>query len=100
MPRKTNRLRDWLFGSPTKRLLLATVLADPTGRWTKASLARETEAHEKGGLDEHLLALVQLGVLAREGRQYELAVENPLVDPLRQVLATLERVPDEALDRP
>jgi hypothetical protein len=100
MPRKTNRLRDWLFGSPTKRLLLHAVVRQPARRWTKSALAREADAHAKGGLDEHLLALVQLGVLVRADASYELSPESDLVGPLSSLLDALEAIPDDDLARP
>jgi hypothetical protein len=101
MPRPSNRLRDWLFGSPRKRLLLETLLRGSQRRWTKRALCQAVGAHEKGGLDEHLVALVQLGVLsASTERGFELSGESELLDPLRDLLGALDRVPDADLERP
>jgi hypothetical protein len=101
MPKSRARLRDWVFGSTGKRKLLAAVLAEPERRWSKQALADAAGVHRKGGVDGHVLALRQLGLLRRrQGGRWVLVADSELVEPLQRLLEALQRLPDRTLDRP
>lgn len=89
-----------MFGAGGKRRLVASVLTAPDRRWTEAQLARAAGLHSKGSVDEHVAAMVQLGLLARDGLTLRLVGDSPLADPLRQLLGVLDQLPDEPIDRP
>jgi hypothetical protein len=89
-----------LFGTRAKRHLLTALLEDPHHAWTKADLARRAGVHTKGGVDEHLSALAQLGLVARRrDRRWIANIDHPLVGPLVPVLRILNAFPDEELRR-
>jgi hypothetical protein len=94
------RLRDWLFGAGGKRRLLEAALANPGRTWTQAELARASDVHAKGSVDEHVRALVQLGLLNEVNGRFRLAQRHPLVKPLGSVLAALSSIQDAELERP
>jgi DNA-binding IclR family transcriptional regulator len=104
-------LPDWLFGSPNrKRLLELLLLAEEQARaWRQAEIAKALGAHPKGSVDEHLHALVQLGLLERlEGPpRFRLVAAQELPTHLRHVrrglrliLLGLQDVPDDPVARP
>jgi hypothetical protein len=100
MPKPKLRLRDWLFGAGGKRRLLEALLAEEGRTWTEAELGRAAHLHAKGSVDVHVKALVQLGVLRKEGRHYMLVGGHPLVAPLRMLLAVMGTFDDAELERP
>jgi len=100
VPRSEVRTRGWIFGSEKKRLLIHALIAHPSRRWNKGELAREIGAHPKGGVDEHLTALEQIGLVARIGEQWGLVRTSQLLGPLRRLLGVVERLPDETIKRP
>ncbi len=100
MPRPTARLRDWLFGAPGKRRLLEALIADETRVWREAELATAAEMHKKGSVDEPLLALVQIGLVAVHGGRYRLQRDHPLLPPLRALLTVIADLPDVPVRRP
>jgi hypothetical protein len=100
VPKRPARLRDWVFGSTGKRLLLAALLAEPERRWSKQALADAAGVHRKGGVDGHVLALRQLGLLKRRrGGSWAFVVDHELVDPLARLLEAIDRLPDRRLNR-
>ncbi|MGH3070800.1 MAG: hypothetical protein ACRDNB_00855 [Gaiellaceae bacterium] len=101
MPKSPARLRDWVFGSTGKRKLLSALIAEPDRRWSKQALADAAGVHRKGGVDGHVLALRQLGLLRRRrGGRWAFVGDSELVEPLRRLLEVLERLPDRKLERP
>jgi|GEM_PF-5531355 hypothetical protein len=94
------RLRDWLFGAGGKRRLIDALLTDADRTWSESELASSAGLHAKGSVDVHIKALVQLGVLSEDGLSYRLVQDHPLIEPLRQVLSTLECIEDTELRRP
>jgi hypothetical protein len=99
MPKRPARLRDWVFGSTGKRLVIAALLAEPERRWSKQALADAAGVHRKGGVNGHVVALSQLGLLRRRGNQWAFVADHELADPLALLLETLERLPDRRLRR-
>lgn len=100
MPKRPARLRDWVFGSTGKRMLLRALLDEPDRQWSKQALAEAAGVHPKGGVDGHVLALRQLGLLrAHRGRRWMVVMDSELLEPLVRLLDALERVPDRPLDR-
>jgi hypothetical protein len=97
MPRRPLRSRDWLFGSDTKRQLLAVLTGDPGAAWTKAALAKKVGVHPKGGLDEHLRALREMEVAQESDGLWSLDPAHALIGPLKRVLAVVETLPDRPL---
>lgn len=94
-------LADWLFGASGKRRLLVRLLAhDAPGSWSQAQLARAAGLHAKGSVDVHLAALCQLRLLCRRGGVYRLRERSPLLEPLRSLLAELERLPAVPVKKP
>jgi hypothetical protein len=100
MARPKSRLRDWLFGAPGKRRLLEAVIADESRVWRQAELAEAAGMHKKGSADEPILALVQIGLLAKTAGRYRLQIDHPLVPPLRALLRALAEVPNDPVNRP
>src|SRR6266404_6760133 len=100
MPKPRLTLRDWLFGAGGKRRVLEALIRDGQRVWTQSELARSAELGPKGSIDEHLLVLVQLRVLAEADGRYRLESEHALVPPLRDILTVLADVPTDELDRP
>jgi hypothetical protein len=99
MPKpKHNRLHDWFFGGPGKRLLLVALLRTG-GPWTEARLAEAADLR-RGSAAPHLDALVRAGVVDVNGRRYSLRRDSPLAQALAAVLRALEDVPDEELRPP
>jgi hypothetical protein len=97
--RKPATLRDWLLGSEAKRLLLRALLAEPSRAWTKSDLARAARVGVYGGVDKHVAALVQLGLLHHVHGVWRLSAEHELVKPLRALLEILDRVPQSTVER-
>jgi hypothetical protein len=100
VPRHRARLRDWIFGAAGKRRLLEALLADPRRAWTQTELARAAALETKGSVDEHLSALIQLGVVTERSARYRLTTKHPLVAPLRGLLQAIAQIPDTPLKRP
>ena len=92
MPRRPANLRDWLFGSECKRLLLAAITHEPTRTWSRASLARACGVHEKGGVRRHVEMLVRLGVLESEPDGVRLNRASDLARPVQELVDALERL--------
>jgi hypothetical protein len=100
MPKRPARLRDWVFGSTGKRMLLRALLDQPDRQWSKQALAIAAGVHPKGGVDGHVHALRQLGLLRpRRGGRWAFVPDSALVEPLRRLLDALDGVPDRPLDR-
>lgn len=97
MARRPSRLRDWLFGSTAKRLLLRALLAEPDRQWTQQALADKIGVHRKGGVTGHVRALEQIGLLTKEEMRWQLVPGSPLLQPLEQLLDAVELVPDKPL---
>ena len=100
MPKPKLRLHDWLFGAGGKRRLLAALLSSPSRTWTQAELARAARVHPKGSIDEHLLVLIQLGLVAEEDGTFRLVSSHPLAQPLSGVMGALSGIQDAELNRP
>ena len=99
MARRPATLRDWLFGSEAKRLVLKALIADHDRHWTKRALADAARVSRHGGVDEHVAALRQLGLLTADGARWRLVANHPLIDPIGHLLAELDNVPAAELDR-
>ena len=99
MARKRATLRDWLFGSEAKRLLLNALMADRARLWTKRALADAAHVGRHGGVDEHVAALRQLGLIDADDGRWRLVESHPLVNPIERLLAALESVPESDLER-
>jgi len=99
MARKPASLRDWLLGSQAKRLVLHALLAEPERLWTKTALASSAGVDRHGGVDDHVAALHQLGLLSLDGARWRLRRAHPLVEPIDLLLQVLEGVPESELDR-
>lgn len=97
MPRRTSRLRDWLFGSAAKRLLIAAFLSQPGRRWSKYALAKEVGVATHGGVDDHLAVLRQMGLVRMRGGRWELVPGSALEVPLRALLAAVDELPNRAV---
>lgn len=81
--------------------MIAALLADPDRHWSKQSLADAAGVHRKGGVDGHVLALRQLGLLKkRRDGSWDLIADHELIEPLAGLLDALENVPDRRLRRP
>jgi hypothetical protein len=101
MPRPRVRLPEWLFGGGGKlRLLRALFAAGPDRRWRQTELALAAGLERKGSVDEHLAALVELGVLRQQERHYQLDPSSPLAGPLEDLVNALAGVPDRVFERP
>ena len=100
MPKPQLTLRDWLFGAGGKRRVLEALLTGTPRAWTETELARASLLHLKGSVDIHITALVQLGVLVESGNSYVVEPNNPLVEPLRQLVELIAAVEDAKLKRP
>ncbi len=109
MARAKARLPDWLFSAPIKRRVLEALLAEPDRAWTERALAIEVGANIRGSVDEHLAALVQMGLVEREsaGDRYLLkpvAALEPHELVIRMALETLlpalRLLPDDEVAKP
>lgn len=83
-----------------KRRLIERVVLDKRGSWTQTELADAIGANPKGSINDHLAALVQLGVLWRRGALYYPQRHQPLFRALAGLLAALASVRDVKLKRP
>jgi len=111
MARKAGRLPDWIFSAPTKRRVIAYVVAPRNqGKMIgERELAHELEVDPRGSIDEHLFALAQLGLLERRDGPRRFRVPAPtdmsrgaqeLRNALRDLLGVLENVEDVPVNRP
>lgn len=88
-------IRDWLFGSRGRRLLLEAVLLDdePSAGWRKVDLERAA-AVERGGADRLLAGASSLGLLRWDGRRWRRGEPPPpLSGPLEQLVALSRELP-------
>lgn len=111
MARAAARLPDWIFSAPSKRRVIAYVLAERNqGELIgERDVAKAIGADVRGSVDEHLCALAQLGLLERqEGPRRFRVLETAEMDaPERQLraalvdlLEALESIPEVAVERP
>lgn len=110
MARPPAGLADWLFSAPAKRRLL-TLLSHPDAlekQWSEAELARELGVARNGSLDEHLHALVQIGLVERSApARYRVVPPRDLAPHLAalrsglfEVTQALTDVPNDRVMRP
>jgi hypothetical protein len=109
MSRTAARLPDWLFSASLKRRLFELVFVEaPEREWGELELARTLGCGANGSLDEHLEALVQLGLAERPAprtyrfkRRSELAgYQREIRDSIESLLVALRSVPDQPVRRP
>lgn len=99
MPKpKRNRLHDWFFGGPGKRLLLIALFRTDRA-WTEAGLARAADLR-RGSAAPHLEALIRAGLVTQSEGRYEVNRDTALATALQDLLAALEDVPDGELRPP
>jgi hypothetical protein len=65
--------------------------------WTKTALAEAAQLHEKHTVFRHLQVLALAGLLTEEPTGYRFDDHSPLINPLADLLAELERLPTLAL---
>jgi len=97
---REQRLPDWVFGGPGRRLLLDTLLRQPPNKdgWAKKDLEKHARV-EHGGLDTVLPGALQLGLIRRiESRWHPGDSDARLNDALRKMLAVTDRLPDEEIE--
>ncbi len=93
--------RDWLFGSRPRRLALKLVLAPgpPANGWTKTELAARCEVCANGGIDEHVLGLLALGVLEKKGGRYlPVKPHSALARRLASLVRGVEALPEVRIE--
>lgn len=107
MSREADRLPDWFVGGAGKRRLLRGLLLedraippwDEEPPWSKLQLARAAGVHEKHTVSRHVEVLVAAGVLGESADGFRLNRRSSLLDPLRNLVIALDRLPERTLPR-
>jgi len=98
---RTLEIRDWPFGSRSRRLFLEAVLLDspPAGGWRKVDLERAADV-ERGGVDRLLAGAGALDLVRWDGRRWLRGEPAPRVAaPLEQLVRLSRELPPGAIAR-
>lgn len=96
MPKpKRNRLHDWFFGGPGKRLMICALMDRP-GPWSESALARAAELR-RGSAAPHLHVLERAGAVSHKDGRFYLLPDSDVAAALKTLVEALEAVPDEEL---
>lgn len=88
-------MADWFVGGPGKRPLLAFIVeADPDERYEQREFASAAGLDPNGSVVRHLRILSQAGIVVqvRPRGPYRVDVSNPVLEPLADWLAALDRM--------
>lgn len=96
---REQRVPDWLFGGPGRRLLLNALLREAPAAegWTKKELERLARVGHRG-LDTVLPGAVHLGLVElADGRWRPLSPDRRMADAVTTLLSVTDGLPDEEI---